>query len=113
MNLVQNALDAMRDRAQPPRLLISAGQDATTAWLSVRDNGPGIDAQDLGRIFDPFFTTKPIGQGTGLGLSISYGIIADHRGSLTAENHPDGGAEFRLELPLRLEPETGPSQDAS
>ncbi|HSO82306.1 sensor histidine kinase [Thiocapsa sp.] len=107
MNLVQNALDAMRDAAQPPRLSISAGQDATTVWLSVRDNVPGIDEQDLSRIFDPFFTTKPVGQGTGLGLSISYGIVADHGGSLTAENHPDGGAEFRLELPLSLGPRSG------
>lgn len=107
MNLVQNALDAMRDNTQPPRLSISAGQGETTAWLSVRDNGPGIDEQDLSRIFDPFFTTKPVGQGTGLGLSISYGIVADHQGTLTAESHPDGGAEFRLELPLSLEPISG------
>ncbi|QVL50389.1 MAG: hypothetical protein KFB96_08140 [Thiocapsa sp.] len=60
MNLVQNALDAMHDSTQPPRLSIRAGQDedATTAWLSVRDNGPGIDAQDLNRV-SPRSRTSP------------------------------------------------------
>ena len=103
MNLVQNAIDAMQGIAAPPRLRISAGQESGIAWLSVCDNGPGIAEENLNRIFDPFFTTKPVGQGTGLGLSISYGIVADHGGSLTAENHPEGGAEFRLVLPLSME----------
>jgi two-component system, NtrC family, sensor histidine kinase HupT/HoxJ len=100
MNLVQNALDAMQATEGPPRLQVGAGRNAGVAWLAIRDNGPGIAKDDLSRIFDPFFTTKPVGQGTGLGLSISYGIVADHGGSLTAENHTEGGAEFRLELPL-------------
>jgi two-component system sensor histidine kinase HupT/HoxJ len=54
----------------------------------------------LSRLFDPFFTTKPVGKGTGLGLSISYGIIEQHQGHLVARNHPQGGAEFTIELPF-------------
>lgn len=98
MNLVQNALDAMRQTAQP-RLYITLKQTATEAVLILRDTGTGIAPENLLRVFDPFFTTKPIGQGTGLGLSISYGIISDHGGKLLVRNHPNGGAEFRIRLP--------------
>jgi two-component system sensor histidine kinase HupT/HoxJ len=61
---------------------------------------PGIAPEGLSSIFEPFFTTKPVGKGTGLGLSISYGIVERHGGTLTAHNHPQGGAEFVLRLPL-------------
>ncbi|HSV71445.1 MAG TPA: ATP-binding protein [Methylibium sp.] len=101
MNLVQNAYDAAStpDRASP-QLWIDARIDGTTLRLRLRDNGPGIAAENLPRIFDPFFTTKPLGKGTGLGLSISYGIVEQHGGRLSAENAEEGGAVFMLELPL-------------
>ena len=98
INLIQNALDAMRQTAQP-RLYITLKQSANEAVLVMRDTGTGIAPENLLRVFDPFFTTKPIGQGTGLGLSISYGIIGDHGGKLLVRNHPNGGAEFRIRLP--------------
>lgn len=101
MNLIQNAVDAA-STAQParaPHLWIHARAGATRNRLSVRDNGPGIAPELLSRIFDPFFTTKPVGKGTGLGLSISYGIIEQHGGTLRVRNHPEGGAEFTVELP--------------
>jgi two-component system sensor histidine kinase HupT/HoxJ len=65
-----------------------------------RDNGPGVEAENLAKIFDPFFTTKPVGKGTGLGLAISYGIVERHGGRLEVANHADGGAVFTLSLPL-------------
>ena len=79
---------------------IETESDNSRVRLSLRDNGPGIAPEHLSRIFDPFFTTKPVGKGTGLGLSISYGIVEQHGGHLSVRNHPDGGAEFVLELPL-------------
>ncbi len=101
MNLVQNAYDAAATRDNPaPALWVSLQREGDVARLSFRDNGPGIAAEHLSRIFDPFFTTKPVGKGTGLGLSISYGIVEQHGGRLTARNHPEGGAEFVLELPV-------------
>jgi len=75
---------------------VLAGQ----ARITLRDNGPGIPADHIGRVFDPFFTTKPVGQGTGLGLSISFGAIEQHGGQLVAGNAPEGGARFELSLPL-------------
>ena len=66
--------------------------------ITVKDNGPGISENDLGKIFDPFFTRKKT-MGMGIGLSICYGIIADHKGVIYANNAPRGGAVFTIRLP--------------
>jgi two-component system C4-dicarboxylate transport sensor histidine kinase DctB len=50
-------------------------------------------------VFEAFFTTKSIGKGLGLGLAISYRLAKDMNGHLSAENSPDGGAVFTLQLP--------------
>ena len=100
MNLLQNACDAAAGETGADAVLrIDCSSDGATVRMALRDNGPGIPEDCLSRIFEPFFTTKPIGKGTGLGLSISYGIVEQHGGRLSARNHPDGGAEFVLELP--------------
>lgn len=62
-----------------------------------RDFGPGLANHVKTHLFEPFVSTK--GRGTGLGLAISRRIVMQHGGSLIAENHPDGGAVFTLELP--------------
>nr|WP_319564523.1 ATP-binding protein [uncultured Rhodoferax sp.] len=100
MNLIQNAYDAAS--ALPdvtPVLKIKARREAGWLEIQLHDNGPGIAPEAMSSIFEPFFTTKPVGKGTGLGLSISYGIVERHAGTLTAHNHPQGGAEFVLRLP--------------
>ncbi|MCB1954851.1 MAG: PAS domain-containing protein [Rhodocyclaceae bacterium] len=99
MNLVQNARDASQANGTT-QLAIAGERRGGTVVVRFHDNGPGIDKQHMAQIFDPFFTTKPVGQGTGLGLAISYGIVERHGGQLAARNHPEGGAEFRLSLPL-------------
>ena len=99
MNLVQNACDATAS-LDTPKLEIRAVRQGREVEVMLRDNGPGIPAESLPHVFEPFFTTKPVGKGTGLGLAISYGIVERHGGRLTAENHPDGGACFRLNLPV-------------
>ncbi len=101
MNLLQNALDAATGRNPAgPVVWIHTEQVGNRVQLRMRDNGPGIAPDHLSRIFDPFFTTKPVGKGTGLGLSISYGIVQQHGGALSVRNHPDGGVEFLLDLPV-------------
>jgi len=99
VNLLSNALDAMEDRPAPGIELTLAVDDARCC-LQVRDHGTGLSEEARAQLFDPFFTTKAPGKGLGLGLSISYNIVRDFGGALTAENHPDGGAVFRLDLPL-------------
>ncbi|GEM_PF-5834155 len=112
LNLITNAEQAMLAAHGRGRLEIRTGvktgyvASGTSEWIEIRfrDDGPGISAEHLTRIFDPFFTTKESGQGTGLGLSISHNIIKEHGGRLYAQNLPEGGAEFTIELPI---PPTG------
>jgi signal transduction histidine kinase len=67
--------------------------------LTFKDTGSGIDPQLLPHIFEPFITDKD--KGTGLGLTISYDIIQQHRGEIQAENDPQGGAIFKVWLPVK------------
>ncbi|MBI2246633.1 MAG: GHKL domain-containing protein [Armatimonadetes bacterium] len=99
INLLTNARDALADA---PRKLIriasTMSHDLVTVIFS--DTGPGIPNGFEQRIFDPFFTTKEVGKGTGLGLSITYGILKDHKGTITVDTSVKEGATFRIELPL-------------
>ncbi|MEP9354958.1 ATP-binding protein [Xanthobacter sp. KR7-65] len=105
MNLVQNAVDALEGRPDRRLEITGArleGPEGPRVAVRVRDTGPGIPEDLLGRIFDPFFTTKPVGKGTGLGLSICYRIAEEHEGRLEATNHPEGGAVLSLVLPAAV-----------
>jgi signal transduction histidine kinase len=67
-------------------------------YFSVKDSGPGIEAEILPQIFDAFITSKHTG--TGLGLTITHDILEQHRGRISAENAPEGGAIFHVWLPM-------------
>lgn len=97
LNLLNNALDAMLDRAtRRLGVQIDVEDEQCVMWIS--DSGGGIAEANLGRVFEPFFTTKPVGEGLGLGLAISYGIVRDLGGNLEAANSATG-AVFTLRLP--------------
>lgn len=78
-------------------------------WLvvRVRDHGPGIPSWALDRIFEKFYRSPsaPAG-GTGLGLAIARGLMRALHGTIEAANHPEGGAEFTLRLPVVRHPES-------
>ena len=93
VNLINNALDVMEGQDDPVVTITLTG-----AKIEVRDTGPGIDEAIREHLFDPFFTTKAPGKGLGLGLSISYNIVRDFGGTLSAANHPEGGAVFSVLL---------------
>ncbi|MEO0761313.1 MAG: ATP-binding protein, partial [Pseudomonadota bacterium] len=97
VNLLTNELDAMIDREEV-RVRIGIEAAAQTVDITVRDHGPGLTPGDEDQVFEPFFTTKAVGKGMGLGLSISFNIVEDFGGKLTAANHPEGGALFRVRL---------------
>ncbi len=98
-NLIINACDAMQDRGE---IVISCGYDERYVWVSIKDNGPGIPSSVIGEIFKPNFTTKHKNTsfGLGLGLSISQQIIQKHGGKIRVKNAEEGGAEFKVFLPL-------------
>jgi two-component system sensor histidine kinase HydH len=99
-NLVQNAVQATPDGAEPVEVRI--GGNAREGIIEVRDHGPGLAPGAEGQIFEPFVTTKT--RGTGLGLSIARRIAEQHGGTLTGETHRQGGAVFRLVLPFVPKP---------
>jgi two-component system NtrC family sensor kinase len=102
LNLVTNAVQAVAglEPGQPRRITLATGRLEAEAVLQVRDSGPGVPKHLAPYLFTPFFTTKAPGEGTGLGLSLSYGLVKAHGGDLTYEPSPQGGAEFRVTLPL-------------
>ncbi|MBW4614488.1 MAG: sensor histidine kinase [Desmonostoc vinosum HA7617-LM4] len=111
MNIIANAIDALNEamskqekKQYQPKIYIST-KVINKDWAEIRiaDNGLGIDEEVKAKLFDPFFTTKDVGKGTGLGLSISYRIIIElHNGSLECHSAPGNGAEFVIQIPLRM-----------
>jgi two-component system sensor histidine kinase PhcS len=102
VNLLQNALDALKKRppgAEEPVIRIAGRHENGRVFITVRDNGEGIDPQNLSKIFDPFFTTRDIGQGMGMGLSICFRIIQEHGGSISVNSERGKFCEFTIELP--------------
>lgn len=96
-NLIDNAIDAMSDSAEP-KLGIKLDSGKTSVCLEFSDNGTGIPEDIKSRIFDPFFTTKAIGKGTGMGLDLVNQIIQKHGGTIRVESSP-GQTVFKLEIP--------------
>jgi CheY-like chemotaxis protein/two-component sensor histidine kinase len=68
--------------------------------LRVKDNGPGIEQEDMNKLFEPFFTTKEVGKGTGLGLAMVHGVVHTHGGHIRVISEPGRGAEFILYFPV-------------
>jgi signal transduction histidine kinase len=97
LNLVKNAVEAT-----PPGgcVQVSARCEADTLIIDVADSGPGIPPDVLARLFEPFYSLKATGKGTGLGLVISRDLIEKQGGTVTASNRPEGGALFRVRIPL-------------
>lgn len=100
VNLLGNAAQALRTVNSPePAIHLSAAWKGERFFVTVRDNGPGIPPENLGRVFEPFFTTREIGQGLGLGLSISYSVIERHGGTLIAESAVGEWTKMIFDLP--------------
>jgi signal transduction histidine kinase len=100
-NLIDNAL---HHGAAPITLTAYLGQtdaDQPVVHLDIRDHGPGIDPQFLPRALDRFTRADPArtGAGAGLGLAITTALARRNGGTLTATNHPHGGAALTLTLP--------------
>jgi signal transduction histidine kinase len=95
LNLLVNAADAMKGRGVVDVSLHEYGGEL---HIAVRDHGPGIAPEVMGRLFTPFFTTKDPGTGTGLGLSVSERLVSQAGGYIRVESFTDGSC-FTVCLP--------------
>jgi len=96
VNLVVNAIDAMREAELRGEIVIAGEQVGDRVCIRVVDQGPGIDDAVAGEIFRPFVSTKA--SGTGLGLTIAKKIIEQHGGTVELARLPGGGTAARIEL---------------
>lgn len=98
LNLLDNAVKFTPERG---KIEIGVTTNGSTALISVRDSGPGIDPRDIDHIFDPFYRSRSAnGAGSGLGLALSREIVRRHGGVIQAANRAAGGCEVQVRLPL-------------
>lgn len=105
LNLVGNGLEMTPAEG---RVRIGIERWAGGVALEVADSGPGVPPELRDRIFEPFFTTRK--EGTGLGLSVVERVALAHGGSVEVDDAPEGGALFRLLLPME-QPALGLSEE--
>ncbi len=94
INLLQNAIHALEDEEDPAISLTGGRTKDGRPFLSVSDNGPGIEQEAVEKIFIPFFTTKK--RGSGIGLSLSRQIMRQHQGTISVKTVENEGTEFIL-----------------
>jgi len=102
VNLLQNSLDALRDKnfdQDRPAIWIEGRVADGKSSIVVRDNGNGIEEKNIAKIFDPFFTTKDVGEGMGLGLSICHRIVKGYGGHINVRTEHGRFCEFTLDFP--------------
>ncbi len=108
-NLLTNAFEAMNGTGQvsisaaqlPVEEEVAVGSDVQAVpmiQVEVSDSGPGVPSEVMDKMFSPFFTTKA--QGSGLGLAIVRKIVDAHDGRIDVSVGPQGGARFRITLPV-------------
>lgn len=97
INLMMNAAQAM---PKGGRVFVRTGAEGDYAWISVTDEGSGVEEEYLEKIFEPFFTTKARGEGTGLGLSLTKKLVEANAGKIEVASIRGHGSTFRLFLPV-------------
>jgi len=100
LNILVNAKQAIEGKGI---IDITTYAKRNKVFIEIKDNGIGIEKDQLKKIFDPGFTTKGVGVGTGLGLSICYQIMQDHKGEILVESEKNKGATFTVVLPMDLD----------
>jgi two-component system sensor histidine kinase FlrB len=94
-NLIHNSLQVIRHDAE---ITIATYCQNEYAYISVKDNGQGIDKDLASKIFEPFYTSKA--QGTGLGLAVVKSVANAHQGDVRLVSQPGEGAHFCIHLPI-------------
>jgi signal transduction histidine kinase len=95
INIIKNSIEAFGNYEEGYFISMTADRNPEgRVVLTIKDNGPGMDADTLEKIFVPFFTTKETG--SGIGLSLSRQIIRLHNGSITCDSAPDNGTTISM-----------------
>ncbi len=103
LNIISNAVFAIKKHFGEKDggvFTITTSNDDEHVYVSLADNGSGMDENTKKRLFEPFFTTKEVGEGTGLGMSIAYNTIIKHNGQISVNSEVGKGTEFIIKLPL-------------
>jgi CheY-like chemotaxis protein len=100
LNLTLNALQAIYHSHGKIEIATGFDKQKEELFITVSDNGHGIDPAIADRIFDPFVTNRQAEGGTGLGLSITYNLVNAHNGKITFETAKGKGTTFKISLPL-------------
>ncbi|MFP4315126.1 MAG: ATP-binding protein [Desulfovibrionales bacterium] len=102
VNLLTNAAEALDGQEKGyVRVVARHLQDSGLIQVEIRDNGPGLSAEERSRMFEPYYSKKK--GGTGLGLTIVASIISDHFGYVRVQANEPAGTVFIMELPVRHE----------
>lgn len=94
LNLIRNSIQALEEISTGKSISITSGSDVTGVQILVRDNGCGIDIDNMDNIFIPFYTTRT--KGSGIGLSFAKQIMRLHNGQISVKSDIGKGAEFIL-----------------
>jgi signal transduction histidine kinase len=109
VNMIINAKDAIEEKEKlldkefTKVVEISSARENNNVVIEVKDNGIGIESNDIDKVMLPFYSTKKEGVGTGLGLSISFGIIRDMVGTIEIQSKRLNGSTFRILIPIKKE----------
>ena len=103
LNLLVNALDALDEKGTEdpagPRIFLEVEGGDEAVVLRVRDNGPGVPEEELGKVADLFYSTKEVGKGSGLGLALVHNTIASHGGEVELMCEDGKGLTVEIRLP--------------
>jgi PAS domain S-box-containing protein len=109
LNILINAIEAVK--ADVGLIVMRSDCNKGRCFITIEDNGCGIDEEFLKKVFDPYYTSKP--NGMGLGLATSQNIIHTHEGKIDVETRVNKGTKFTIELKMMREEQHLPSGGAS
>ncbi|MDD5773522.1 MAG: ATP-binding protein [bacterium] len=99
INIVNNSFDALADKKGAIEIIAKPDINKNGALIYIKDNGSGIDSENLSKIWEPFFSTKS--KGTGLGLSVCRQIILLHNGTIDIKSEKGKGTTVIVGLPCK------------
>lgn len=107
MSLLSNSVYAVVKKTKQtsylPAVSLEAATEGEQLTIVIRDNGTGIEENNIDKVFDPFFTTKTTGEGSGIGLYLSHDIIQNYGGDISVESVKDEFTAFTITLPVNKE----------